>query len=344
MSEDSDKSGLFNGKGKDILVIAGLIIVFSLLLEQTIRFYIFGSDSFSYQQMKSIKSAGHSGFLKKSDNDEIVYELKPNIDSDLKLASVKTNSHGLRDKEYSVQKPENTFRVAVIGGSFTFGSGVEIENTYHSRLEDRLNNESEDLRYEFINFGVSGYTMRNKLATLKYKVLEYDPDLVLFVLDGSQFTDEDYREFVPKPVKNHFFTSYVYTLISKNKIFKTEEERATEFAQDQLDHLGNLDQALQKISKVSKDNNIPICIVVLDHDYLHLQLSNEIKKLVEKSHLYFANTIPAFEGTNFNDYTIYRVDFHPNAKANRLFANSIYNALVKQSLVDKPQISKAPTE
>jgi len=341
VSENSDKAGLFNGKGKDVLVILGLIIIFSLLLEQTIRFYIFGSDSFSYQQMKSIKSAGRSGFLKESENDEIVYELKPNIDSDLKLASVKTNSLGLRDKEYSVQKPENTFRVAVIGGSFTFGSGVEIENTYHSRLEDRLNNESEDLRYEFINFGVSGYTMRNKLATLKYKVLDYNPDLVLFVLDGSQFTDEEYRKFVPKPVKNHFFTSYVYTLISKNKIFKSVEKRASEFTQDQLDHLDNLNQALTEISEVSKDNSISICIVVLDHDYLHLELANKIETLVEKNHLYFANTIPAFKGTNFNDYTIYRVDFHPNAKANKLFSESIYNDLVKQSLLDKPQISKA---
>ena len=341
MKKQIKEKGFFNRKGEDILVIIGLVIISSLLLEQTIRFYIFGLDSFSYEQMNSIKSIGDSGFLKESDIDSIVFELKPNIDSLFKLVRVKTNSMGLRDKEYSIHKPPDTFRVAVIGSSFTFGSGVKIEDTYHSLLENRLNKESDDLRYEFINFGVGGYTMRNKLATLKYKVLDYNPDLVLFVLDGSMFTDEEHKKFVPKPAMNNFFSSYVYTLLLRNKIIKSREKRASEFTQEQLSHLDDLDHELHEISEFSKDNKIPICIVILDHDYLHLELSKKIEVLVKKNHLYFANTIPAFKDTNFNDYIIYRVDYHPNAKANKLFADSLYKDLMKQSLLEKPQISKA---
>ncbi len=291
--------------------------------------------------MKSIKSLGHSGVMRAASEDSIVYELKPNIDSHFKLVHVKTNSKGLRDKEYSIQKPTNTFRVAVIGGSFTLGAGVEIEDTYHSLLEDRLNKESGDLQYEFINFGVGAYRMRNKLGTLKFKVLDYDPDLVLFVLDGSQFTDKRYRKFVPKYTINSFFISYVYKLISKNKLFKSKDKRASEFIESQINQLNLFNDALRELSVISKNYNIPICIVVLDHDYLHLDLGNKIKILVEENNLYFANTLPAFKDTNFDKFTIYRVDFHPNAQANKLFAESIYNDLIKQSLLEKQNPDQA---
>jgi len=335
LNKPSDNNNFIKRNGKDILVISILVIVTTLLVEQTIRFYIFGFDSFSYKQMQSIKSIGHSGFIKAASIEPLVYEHKPNIDSRLKLVEFKTNSRGLRDKEYSLRKPPETFRVAVVGSSFTFGSGVEIEDTYHSILEDRLNKETGDLRYEFINFGVGGYTTRNKLATINYKALNYDPDLILFVLDGSQFTDKKFKDFVPKPTKNHFFTSYIYKLISKNKIFKSKDKRESEFTQNHLEQLSALDETLSTLTQISKDHGVAICVVVLDHDYLHLELGNEIKTAVENNDLCFANTIPSFKDKNFNDFTIYRVDFHPNAGAHKIFADSIYEDLKSQSILDK---------
>ena len=169
---------------KDLLVVFILIILFSLILEQSIRFYLFGKDSFSYYKMKSVGSMGYTGYLKKSDLPAVVYEFKPGIGSYFKLAGFKTNSQGLRDKEYSLEKTANTFRVAVIGGSFTVPVGVEIDQAFHSILENRLNQEFPDLNYEFINFAVSGYRINNKIAALKQKALEYKPDLILFILSA----------------------------------------------------------------------------------------------------------------------------------------------------------------
>lgn len=323
---------------KDLFVIFILILVFSLILEQTIRFYLFGTDSLSYHKMKSVGSMGYTGYLKKSDLPGVVYEFKPGIDSYFKLADFQTNSHGLRDKEYSLEKPDNTFRVAVIGGSFTVPAGVEIDEAFHSILEDRLNNEHPDLNYEFINFGVSGYRINNKLATLKYKALEYKPDLVLFILDSSQFTEDDEKEFNSKSKKNQFFQSFTYKLISKIKLFKNDRKHQ-EFLDDHLRGLREFDFALRDLSRISKNFNIPICIVVLDHDYSHYELSGKIKKLAEKNSLYYSNTIPLFKDMDLRDMTIYKIDIHPNSKANQIFAEAIYNDLIEQSLIKK-QISK----
>jgi len=201
-------------------------------------------------------------------------------------------------------------------------------------LENRLNDEHPDLNYEFINFGVSGYRINNKIATLKYRALEYKPDLILFVLDSSQFTEDDEKEFNPKSTKNQFFQSFTYKLISKIKLLKNDD-RHQEFLDDHLRDLREFDFALRDLGHISKYYNIPICIVVLDHDYSHYELSDKIKKLVEKYSLYYSNTIPAFRDTNITDFTIYKIDIHPNAEANRIFADAIYNDLKIQSLLNK---------
>ncbi|TFG77882.1 MAG: SGNH/GDSL hydrolase family protein [Thermodesulfobacteriales bacterium] len=284
--------------------------------------------------MKSVGSMGYTGYLQKSDFPDVVYEFKPEIDSYFKLADFKTNSRGLRDKEYSLEKPANTFRVAVIGGSFTVPAGVEIDEAFHSILEDRFNKENPDFNYEFINFGVSGYRINNKIATLEHKALKYNPDLILFILDGSQFTEDEEKEFKPKSQKNQFFQSFTYKLISKNKLF-TQDNKDQEFLDEHKTGLDQFNLELQKLSNISQKNNVPICVVVLDHDYSHYEMSKEIKRLVENNNLYYSNTIASFQDIDISELTIYKIDIHPNSKANQIFADSIYMDLKNQSLIDK---------
>lgn len=334
MSNASNNKVSSNSRLTDLLIVFLIIVLFALLLEQVVRFYIFGGDALSYQKMQSVGSMGYTGYLKESEFPDVVYEFKPGIDSYFKLSDFKTNSQGLRDKEYSIEKPDNTFRVAVIGGSFTVPAGVEIDLAFHSILEDQLNKENPDINCEFINFGVSGYRINNKIATLKQKALEYDPDLVLFVLDGSQFTEDEEKQFKPKPKKNQFFQSFAYKLISKAKVFK-DDNKHQKYLDKHQDGLDELDQDLFELNQISKQNNIPIAIVVLDHDYSHYELSDEIEELVRKNNLFFSNTIPAFENTDISEMTIYQIDIHPNALANQIFADEIYEDLEEQSLIKK---------
>jgi hypothetical protein len=337
VNESANNPGFLSKHAKDIVVIVLLALLVYVMVEQAVRFSLFGPAAFSYRQMNSIKSLGRSGFVKASEYDEVVYDLKPGLDTEFKLVSFRTNSHGLRDKEYAVKKPPDTYRVAVVGGSFTMGAGVEIEDTFHSRLEDRLNRELDRPAFEFINFGVAGYTIRNKLAVLEHKVMEYEPDLVILVLDGSQFTDEEFEEFVPKSKKSHFFTSYSFKLLKKVDIFKSRDEKAAEFINEHMGHLNELEDSITKLGEFSEEHGIPVCIVVLDHDYQHYKLGEKIGESVMASNLCFSNTLPAFKDTYFRDYTIYKVDMHPNAEANRLFAEAIYRDLKQESLPNKSE-------
>ena len=54
---------------------------------------------------------------------------------------IKTNSLGFHSREYSLEKPEGVFRIAVIGDSFIEASQVPIEKTFAYLLEEKLNNQ-----------------------------------------------------------------------------------------------------------------------------------------------------------------------------------------------------------
>ena len=94
---------------------------------------------------------------------------------------VRINGDGLRDREHSKVKPADTVRIAVLGDSFTEAMHVPMEQTFWWLLEQRLQecNAFPGKQVEVINFGVSGYGTAQELLTLRQKVWDYSPDLVV---------------------------------------------------------------------------------------------------------------------------------------------------------------------
>ncbi|MGB3404191.1 MAG: SGNH/GDSL hydrolase family protein [Microcoleaceae cyanobacterium] len=118
---------------------------------------------------------------------------------------ININSAGLRDRNYTKIKPKNTFRIAVLGDSFTFAAQVPMAENYTSILEEKLATckAFEGQTVEVINFGVEGYGTAQELLTLRQQVWDYQPDLVLMafylgndVIDNSKALERNhYRPF-----------------------------------------------------------------------------------------------------------------------------------------------------
>ncbi|MCB0354760.1 MAG: SGNH/GDSL hydrolase family protein, partial [Bdellovibrionales bacterium] len=83
-----------------------------------------------------------------------------------------------RDRPYPFEKPVQTFRTVVVGDSFTFGPGVQFDDSFPKRLETLLNYSKGPLRNEVLNFGESGYATVHEVKVLK-ESLKYSPDLIL---------------------------------------------------------------------------------------------------------------------------------------------------------------------
>ena len=91
------------------------------------------------------------------------------------------SSDGLRDHEHEKKKPDDVFRILVLGDSFTFANHVELEETYWSILERELEGCSAlaGRKPESINLGITGYGTSQELLLLRDRGWQWDPDLVL---------------------------------------------------------------------------------------------------------------------------------------------------------------------
>jgi len=106
----------------------------------------------------------------------LMWSPQPGYDHD----GVTVNSAGFRDREYTVEKPRNTFRILCLGDSSTFGLGVMAADTYHSQLEQTLARQSagSGRRYEVLNAGVTGYTSAQCLGMYVHRGQAWQPDVV----------------------------------------------------------------------------------------------------------------------------------------------------------------------
>lgn len=108
---------------------------------------------------------------------------------------VRVNSDGLRDREHSRTKPPNTVRIALLGDSFSEAMHLPMEQTFWWLLQKKLKecNTFAGKDVELINFGVSGYGTGQELMTLRQKVWDYSPDIVMLVICTNNDIRDNYR-------------------------------------------------------------------------------------------------------------------------------------------------------
>ena len=116
------------------------------------------------------------------DLDGVLFRHKPGVEVSFRHFDLKVNKLGFRGPEITVEKPEDTCRILVLGDSVAFGWGVDDEVTFLRLLENRLNGALGDgRRYEVVNTGHPMYDSMQELSVLRDRGLALDPDVVLLV-------------------------------------------------------------------------------------------------------------------------------------------------------------------
>lgn len=107
----------------------------------------------------------------------------------------KTNSYGWKDKEWSIRKPKNTFRIAALGDSYAEAFQVEPEKNFLSLAENKLPGT------EWLNFSRSGFTQTEELWVLKNEALRFSPDLVIVFFFAVNDIDDISKKTALDPIR-----------------------------------------------------------------------------------------------------------------------------------------------
>lgn len=110
------------------------------------------------------------------------------------------NQYGWRDRDWSIAKPPQTVRIAVLGDSFVEAIQVEQEQTFWALAEAELNRRSP-VRFELMNFGRSGFTTTEQLLVLEREVVRFSPDMVIVFFFPENDIEDVSRETCPAPMR-----------------------------------------------------------------------------------------------------------------------------------------------
>ncbi len=114
-------------------------------------------------------------------------------------SEVRINSDGQRDVTHPKTKPPGTFRIAVLGDSFTEAIQVPQSKDFSSVMERALGPCALPGRAkpEVINFGVTGYGTLQELIQLRRQVWQYSPDIVVLAFYPGNDVEDNFKKLNP---------------------------------------------------------------------------------------------------------------------------------------------------
>ena len=168
------KSKTIKSLVKNVLLAVVVVMAMLIFLEIVIR--IFFPQNMNYTEFDSILMYKHIPDF------EVKYFRQEYSNY------IKFNSKGLRDYEYSYEKPKDVYRILVLGSSFTQAIQVPLDKTYENVLEKKLNSKLKG-KYEVINGAVGGYGTAQELFFLRTEGLKYNPDIILLDFSMRDITE-----------------------------------------------------------------------------------------------------------------------------------------------------------
>ena len=147
------------------------------------------SDRGYYERLitEDRRSPADPGVLAMNVEDVREYVLKSNFAARHKGATWTSNALGMRDRDYGVDKPAGTLRIALVGDSIACGWGVDdglgFEPILEHSWDDRAtaSGRSRTIRsVEVLNFAVPGHAPGQRWEHFRRIGWQTGPDLVIF--------------------------------------------------------------------------------------------------------------------------------------------------------------------
>ena len=162
-----------------LMIIFGLLIVF-VVVELAAQFWWYNIETCAFEQ--SDVYADLPPETKRQmciQTYEVQYSVTK-IDPNQHYDTININSEGFRGKEVSILKPDDTFRIFVVGGSTVYGTGAESDiKTIPGFLQQEFDNSEINYNVEIINAGIAGAWSYTSSLDAKNKLVNFEPDMMV---------------------------------------------------------------------------------------------------------------------------------------------------------------------
>ena len=254
----------------------------------------------------------------------------------------------MQDYGYEVPKPQNRYRIAAIGDSFTFAPYMQFTDTYVKKLEQMLNLQDGGRTTEVINYGVPAYSTSHEIPVTK-KAIREGADLILLQIT---LNDPEIKHHTPSGLKEHMPDRFGALSLSGKlgsiakrwktlgfiltRFHNTETHRA--YADYFLYLFNNprtwtpFKRSMSNLVETARKANIPVRAVVfplfglpMDETYPFFSIHEKVAELMGELNVPSLDLSPIYKDIPLARLQVIPgVDRHPNEIAHRMAAEEIY--------------------
>lgn len=295
-------------------------------------------------------------------DEELGFKHTPNFSEIMKTGefaiNISINNYSLRGQNFDFEKRNK--RILFLGDSFTFGFGVEAEESFPFLLKEMLNKKG--LNYEVINAGVMGYGNDQEAKYLELNGLKFFPDVLVlgFFADNDLSDNADYsnisivngflvRDYTKLDSNTLFLLGFlkqkwviIYAKLKRMIIPETTIIKDISYNYQIYSYLNDsyawdkTYESLEKIVNLSKKSGIPLILINIPSvdtltrrtEYSLLN-DNALEKFIATHNLSFIDLVLSINNLNESliseDY--FPINKHLNKKGNKYVAEIIFEYL-----------------
>jgi hypothetical protein len=285
--------------------------------------------------------------------DFLAQEMRPLLRTVVNGQAFSTNRWGMRDRDYELPKQPGTYRIALLGPSHVLGLGVADGETFDAYLEEMLNSDAGSAnahRFEVLNFGMPAHSLFEQMAMLELRAIAFDPDVVIVTAPAG----------VKGPLLWHYHTVLrrrlpipydgIQAVVQKAGVgdlgvqgipLPFAELRSIARgagvparmpwaeARRLLDPYAEETVAwtLGHIATLARTNDAIPVLLVLTNVVETPAVDVPIQRLAERAGFVVVDLLDVFAGRDLSALRVASWDDHPNASANRIIAERIFDEL-----------------
>jgi hypothetical protein len=249
------------------------------------------------------------------------------------------NRHGYRGVDFVRKKPAGTYRIVMLGDSFTFGEGTPEPLIYPSLLGEALRSRRAGGRWiEVINLGVPGDDVSGALQTYHNLARRLEPDWVVFQWNTNDFPSPDvqqdhlrligarYRELFAdaRALRWSHLLSFTYMrlqtwLLSRELIATTRED--AERGRYQFDGIGRL-------RSMAKNDGAGFTVLAFPElirfdAYPYAAILELLHEYCRSEGIALIDLLPALSAHRDSELWVHETDHHPNRIAHAIAAREL---------------------